>query len=173
MTDRLLEYVQRRANPGGLVMASEKQLIEKLDTSQEHLARAVAYLESEGKIEVLAPLPFLVLKLRSWSDSSARRARERQQISSHPASMHIDVPVSSSAAAATQPEDGGPGEGEALLDDVVAALGPEADREEFRQILAGYHPAFIRRCLHRVMATKAIRVSRAALFRSLLEKLSK
>jgi hypothetical protein len=71
-----------------------------------------------------------------------------------------------------QQEDGGAGEGEALLDEVLAVLGPSADHDEFRAILAGHSLDLIRRCLRRVQATKAIRVSRAALFRSLLEKLS-
>jgi len=70
-----------------------------------------------------------------------------------------------------QQEDGGAGEGEALLDEVVRVLGPEADREEFARILTGRSAELVRRCLRRVEATKSIRVSRAALFRSLLQKL--
>jgi hypothetical protein len=64
------------------------------------------------------------------------------------------------------------GEGEALLDEVLDILGPVADRDEFRTILAAHSPALIYRCLRRVQATKAFRVSRAALFRSLLQKLN-
>lgn len=69
-------------------------------------------------------------------------------------------------------EDGGAGEGEALLEEVLQFLGPEANRDEFREILAGHHPSLIHRCLQRVQVTRNIRVSRAALFRSLLTKLT-
>jgi hypothetical protein len=71
-----------------------------------------------------------------------------------------------------QREVGVAGEGEALLEEVLAVLGPDASRAEFRAILARYSDALVRRCLRRVEATKAIRVSRAALFRSLLTRLS-
>lgn len=172
MTGRLLDYLQGHANADGLVLASEMRMIARLKTSHEHLVEALKELESQGKIDILSPLPLLVLKLRSWSGSSSSRVRNEQQISSHAARVHSEVPVSSRAAAATQQEDGGVGEGVALLGEVLAALGPEADPAEFRQILADYHPALIRRCLNRVLTTKTIRVSRAALFRSLLQKLS-
>src|SRR5207247_5778304 len=107
-----------------------------------------------------------------WSSSSSPRELSEQQVSINQRSLHIEVPVSSRAAAATQQEDGGAGEGEALLEHVLGILGPDADRDEFAHILTGRSSALIRRCLRRVQATKAIRVSRAALFRSLLEKLS-
>jgi len=60
-----------------------------------------------------------------------------------------------------------------LLAEVLAVLGQSAERDEFQAVLRGYSPELIRRCLRRVRATKSIRVSRAALFRSLLQKLSR
>ena len=83
-------------------------------------------------------------------------------------------PSAYAAAAAInqqQQEDGGAGEG-GLLEEVLAVLGPGVDRDEFREILAGHPAALIHRCLKRVEATKQIRVSKAALFRSLLKKLA-
>jgi hypothetical protein len=171
MTERLLEHLHSRANSRGLVLANEDALLEKLATTHDALTRALKILEAQRTVEVLAPLPFVVIKLMKWSGSNAPRVRKEQQISDSKRSLHIEVPVSSAAAAATQ-EVGGLGEGEALLDQVLAALGPGADRAEFRAILAGNDPALIHRCLRRVRATKAIRVSRAALFRSLLQRLS-
>lgn len=175
MTERLLEHLKRHANHRGLVVASESRLLQELRTTHETLLASVVALESEGAIAVLAPLPFLVCRLRSWSGSSTARVRKEQQTSSNPASVHIEVPVSSSfaAAAAIHTEDGGAGEGEALLTEVLKVLGPSADREEFRRMLARYSPPLIRRCLGRVRATSTIRVSRAALFRSLLQRLSR
>jgi hypothetical protein len=172
VTERLLEYFQRHAGPDGLAFASETRLIEKFEAAHDELADALRQLESQGHVRILSSLPFVALKLRVWSGSSSHRVARTQQISSPPSSVHSEVPVSSRAAAATQQEDGGAGEGERLLDHVLATLGPEADRDEFRTILIGYDPALIHRCLRRVQATKAIRVSRAALFRSLLHKLS-
>lgn len=69
-----------------------------------------------------------------------------------------------------QQRDGGAGEGP-LLGRVLAVLGPEADPDEFRELVAQADPDLVRRCLRRVQATRAIRVSRAALFRSLLGRL--
>jgi hypothetical protein len=171
MTQPLLSALGRRVNHRGLVIASEDALIEELHVTHDALVDGLRKLEEAKLVETLAPLPFIVLRLRSWSGSSTPRARRAQQISGNPAIVHIEVPVSSRAAAATQQEDGGAGEGEALLDQVLATLGPEADREEFRRILAGHDSALIHRCLRRVRATRSIRVSRAALFRSLLQKL--
>jgi hypothetical protein len=174
MTERLRVALTRRANHRGIVLAREEVLRDELHASGTALRHALAELEAAGAIEVFSPLPFVVLKLLSWSGSSSPRVGEEQQISSERRQAHIEVPVSSfAAAAAIHTEDGGAGEGEALLGDVLKALGPSADRDEFRQMLARYSPSLIRRCLDRVGATKAIRVSRAALFRSLLEKLSR
>ena len=172
MTERLLDYLRGYANADGLAFASESRLIDEFSASHDDLARALNQLESDGKVRILSRLPFVALKLRAWPGSSSPRVQKMQQINSNQHSLHIVVPVSSRAAAATQQEDGGAGEGEALLDHVLAVLGPDADRDEFRAILAGREPALIHRCLRRVQATKSIRVSRAALFRSLLHKLS-
>ena len=173
MTDRLLDYLRVHATPRGLVLITETRLVETLHASRESLMASLKALEAEARIEILAPLPYgvLALKPRPWSGSSPLRRRNVQQISSERAGVHREVPVSSAAAAAMQQEDGGAGEGEALLDEVVRVLGPEADREEFARILTGRSAELVRRCLRRVEATKSIRVSRAALFRSLLQKL--
>jgi hypothetical protein len=172
MTERLFGQLQSRANRRGLALASETRLLRSLRTNHATLEAALSALEAEGRIHLLSTLPYVVLKLISWSGSSAPDVRKEQQISSDAAIVHMEVPVSSSrAAAATHTEDGGAGEGE-LLGEVLAALGPEANREEFRQLLPRYSAALVRRCLRRVQATTHIRVSRAALFRALLQRLS-
>jgi hypothetical protein len=175
--ERLLAVLRQHANPRGIALVAEDILIRESRLSRAAIAPMLMKLDRAGLVEVLSPLPFLVARLRgSWSGNSPSRVREQQQISSSSVSVHREVPISSSnraAAATQQSEDGGAGEGEQLLDQVLAVLGPEADRDEFRAILAGHHPALIHRCLRRVESTKTFRVSRAALFRSLLLKLSR
>lgn len=109
-----------------------------------------------------------------WSGSEPLNVHSKQQIRRDLRIVHREVPVSSSFAAAAiqQREVGGAGEGGSLLDEVVDTTGAEADRDEFARILVGKSPSLVRRCLRRVQATKVIRVSRTALFRSLLSKLS-
>lgn len=173
MIGKLIDELRSRANYRGRVITHETALLEELQLTHDELGAQLAELERTGLVEVLSPLPFLVLKLRSWSGSRPDRVPNEQRISSPKRDARIEVPVSSAAAAATQQlEVGGAGEGEALLDEVLAVLGPDADRDEFRVILAKHHAALIHRCLKRVQATKSIRVSRAALFRSLLDRLS-
>ena len=172
MTENLRNVLGRRVNHDGRVLVSERALLEECRATRDALVSALRTLEETRQIEILSPLPFLVLRLRSWSSSSNVRALKMQPNSSSKREAQGEVPVSSAAAAKQQREVGGAGEGEGLLDEVLAALGPEADRQEFRSILAGRHPSLIHRCLRRVQATKHIRVSKPALFRSLLQKLS-
>ncbi len=174
MTERLLDYLRRQANARGLVLASVVRMMAEFEISRPDLDEALRSLEAEGRIKILSPLPYAVLAItpHSWPGSSSAPREKKQQFSSSGRSLHREVPVSSRAATATQPEDGGAGEGEALLDQVLGVLGSEADRDEFRAILLGHDPVLIHRCLKRVLATRSIRVSRAALFRALLEKLS-
>jgi hypothetical protein len=173
--ERLLVVLREHANHRDIVLVAEDVLLRETDFTRDVLALTLKKLVQAGFVEVLSPLPFLVARLcGSWSGITHSHARHKQQISSSSASVHREVPVSSRAAAATQQsEDGGAGEGEPLLEQVLAVLGPEADRDEFRSILAGHHAALIHRCLRRVEATKMVLVSRAALFRSLLQKLSR
>jgi len=172
MTAELLRHLRSRVGRRGLVMRREAVLLAQLRTTKEVLSRALETLVREGAVAVLSPLPFLVLRLGSWSGSSHPGVKNKQQTPQVQAQLYMEVPVSTAAAAAATHEDGGAGEGEALLGEVLGLLGPEADREEFRRILAAHHPALIRRALGRVAQTKAIKVSRPALFRFLLRKLS-
>ena len=176
MTDRLFEYFRAQANARGLVLASETKLIRELKTSHEAIAAVLSSLESEGRIEVLTPLPYVVLRLRSWPGISTARVHKEQQDSGQQRNVHIEVPVSSSVAAAAAIQSrvvGGAGEGEALLREVVESL-DEADPEEFRTLLEPLPPQLIRRALRRTLATppSQIRKSKAALFRYLLTKLA-
>jgi hypothetical protein len=173
MKEQLFGFLRRRVGDHGLALVHESVLLNALGTTSKELSAALDVLASAGDVEVLSKLPYLVVRVHSWSGSKRPGVIEKQQDSRSPAHA-LDVPVSSSiaAAATNSSRDGGAGEGEALLDQVLATLGPEADPEEFRLILEGRSPVVIRQALRRVQATTTIRVSRAALFRSLLTKLS-
>lgn len=177
MTERLLAALRARANRRGMVLARSERLEAELHCSPEALKSTLQGLAEGGKLHVLSPSPYLVVALgpRSWPGSSSPRARNPPQVISQSRPSQAEVPVSSSfAAAAIQSgEVGGLGEGGRLLEEVLAALGPEARREEFAAILRRHSPALVRKCLLRVLATRQIRVSKAALFRALLEKLSR
>jgi hypothetical protein len=173
MTEQLIDYLRSRANRLDLVMARQEQLAEELKASPGKLSAALEALSESGKVRILSRLPYLVVALlpRPWSGSNPHPVRKEQRFRDDSVRMQEEVPVSR-AAAATQAEDGGAGEGEALLEEVLASLGPEAESDEFRFILAGHSPTLIRRCLARVRTTKRIRVSKAALFLHLLIKLA-
>lgn len=171
MTASLLSALRARANHRGLVLASEQMLARETATGPTSLRRSLHQLAAAGEIRVLAPLPFLVCKFISWSDTSRAIVPAARRNSAPRRSPQRVVPVSGAAAAKQQHEDRGAGEGGTLLDRVLEVLGPDADPAEFLSILAGRDPALVLRCLRRVEATKTIRVSRAALFRSLLSRL--
>lgn len=160
----------------GLVCRRPHRLAQDIGADEQQLAEWLDRLSKVELIEVQTPAPFLVIKLRAWSGSEPSES-EKTPDSGHPGSdAHIDVPVSSNAAAAaalSKREDGGQGEGEALLREVLAAL-DEADPVEFRQLLQQYPPDVVRRALRRVETTppSQIRKSKTALFRYLLTKLS-
>ena len=150
MTERLLAFLNTRANRRGIVIVAESTLLSEVGADRESVTAELEKFERAGLVQVLSPLPFLALKLRSWSGSSSPKERKEQQNSTVQRPIHEAVPVSSIAAAATQHREvGGAGEGEALLDEVLRTLGPEAERDEFRTILAGHHPTLIHRALKR------------------------
>ena len=178
MKHRLLATLRHRANHHGLATVREPQLLVDLSATHEDVASALDALTQAHLIEVLSPLPFLVVKLPKWSGHSSAERVESPEVIPPSSKLPLDVPASSgqtaAAAASSKQEDRGAGEGEALLDDVVGLLGPEADRDEFRTLLAHFSAGVARQALRRVAATPAsrIRKSKIALFRYLLTKLS-
>ena len=173
MTEQLLALLRRRRNHHGLSLAHQSVLLDELRSSTKDLNAALRELTERGEIEIISPLPFLAVRFPLWPGSSGPLVLETQQ-PLHREPIPLRGPVSSIAAAATNSSSGdrGAAEGEALLREVLAVLGPEADADEFRGILEGRSSEMIRRALRRVEATVRIRVSRAALFRSLLNRLS-
>ena len=109
------------------------------------------------------------MKLNFWPGSDAPKSIETSAGASESASSHKEVPVSSSKQAAAVLEDGGPGEGDRLVDEVARVVGGD-DRDEIRQLVAAFPRLVVLRALVRVRTTPvhAIRKSKFALFRYLL-----
>lgn len=173
MRDSLLRVLREHTSRRGLSLAREETLLAALDCDRGALAAALRELELVGEIETLVPLPFLVTRMRSWP--RAFPAVSVNTMEHEPASRSApDVPSVSSGgtAASASPIAGGTEVEDQPLRDVIAQLGDEASAEELRALITPYSHTLVRRCLQRVAATKHIRVSRLALFRSLLKRLS-
>ena len=167
----------KAANFNGVVSKRSDQIAAVLTIDEPTLLADLARLSDLGLIRSLNPAPYLVIQLALWPGKVDPPRAIAPAASSETPVAHSEVPVSSSAAAAasaTKPEVGGQGEGGDLLDRVLTALGPEADAEEMRELLAAHPAETVRRALQRVEATpsRQIRRSRTALFRFLLSKLS-
>jgi hypothetical protein len=167
------------ANYRGLVVRKTDRLAQDLGVPEQQVQEWLAPLVGTGLIEILSPAPYLAIRLRFWSGVTSSEREKPPESSGETGSAQLEVPVSSSNAAAAAAalhtgEDGGPGEGEELLGEVLATLDDDADPEELRQLLAQHDPEVVRRALRRVETTspEQIRKSRTALFRYLLTKLS-
>ncbi len=166
----------KSANHRGVVCKRSDQIAAILKTDEPELLADLATLVDLDLIRSLNPAPYLVIQLAMWPGREEVPAPQAPVAGSELLAAHSEVPVSSAAAAASasQPEVGGQGEGGALLDRVLAVLGPEADAVEMRDLVETSPAETVRRALARVEATPArqIRRSRTALFRYLLTKLT-
>lgn len=174
MTEALLQHLRSRSNHRGLVIVRAQVLEDALHASFEEVHHALVTLEREKHLRILSPLPFLTVALprRMWPGTKAEPAENAPQTGApdargHSYSFH-NQSIESKAIAI---EDGGVGEGETLLQEILAGLG-ESDPSSFRGVLEHYSPAAIRAVLTRVGATppERVRKSRTALFRYLLAK---
>lgn len=166
----------KAANHRGVVCKRSDQIAAILKTDEPTLLTDLAKLSDLGLIRSLNPAPYLVIQLTMWPGREEVPVPHAPAGASESLAAHTEVPVSSAAAAASaaQPEDGGQGEGGALVDRVLAVLGSEADAVEMRNLVETYPAETVRRALARVEATptRQIRRSRTALFRYLLTKLT-
>ena len=167
----------KAANYRGVVSKRSDQIAEMLKTDEPALIADLAKLSDLGLIRSLNPAPYLVIQLAMWPGKEEVPPPNVPVASSETPAVRSEVPVSSAAAAAasaSQQEVGGQGEGGALVDRVLAVLGPEADAVDMRDLVATYPVETVRRALTRVEATPArqIRRSKTALFRYLLTKLN-
>jgi hypothetical protein len=164
------------ANYRGVVLRRLDHLAGDLSVESSEIESWLSRLQMTRLVNVESPAPFLAIKLRSWPGDEVHRSEKRSENAKQPIDP-LNVPVSSSnaatAAASSNRENGGLGEGEGLLRQVLSVL-DEADENEFHEILKQHPVERIRQALSRVEATppEQIRKSKTALFRYLLTKLS-
>ena len=174
MTELLLTALRQRANNRGLVLAREGVLRATLRCSAEELTRELAALSDAGMVEILSPLPFLVLALRprSWSDTRSEPLKPANKTEpslhhaySYPMQLFNQEQLNNSYR---------PGElaaNDGLLHEILETLG-ETDPSSFRKAVENYPPSVIRTALNRVRRAKSIRKNRTALFRHLLPRIA-
>src|SRR5205085_122383 len=122
----LLAFIERHTTKNGQALMAQSSACDELRCSVEDLDAALHQLEVEGTITILSQLPYVVLRVASWSGKQSAITPIPLKGSSNSPRVHREVPVSSAAAAAKQQQDGGAGEGERLLRDVLTYLGSEA-----------------------------------------------
>jgi hypothetical protein len=157
---RLLARLQERANARGIVPVRGDVLAAEIGAPTEEVGTALDKLEQAGLLTILAPFPFLVLRLRSWSGKSTepRDSRASGYSYSKLSSNHMNESYRRPADAA-------------LLGEILDTLG-ETDPTTFEGAIKNFAPDVIRKALDRVRRTRSLRKNRTALFRYLLTKLS-
>lgn len=160
MTEQFLAVLQSHANARGIVLVAEEALTRDSSASRGEVESALAKLEDAGLVEVLAPLPFLVLRLRSWSGASQKPPESRAPGYSY-----------SKLSSNNVSESYRPTKDDALLREILDTLG-ETDPTTFEGAVRNFSPEVIRKALDRVRRTRSLRKNRTALFRYLLTKLS-
>ena len=171
MNIALLAALEARANVRGIVLAREETICRDLSMTDSALTRGIAELEANGAIDVLAPLPFLVARLRKWS------GKESKSLQMGPKSGALEVRAysfQSSLSGSKQLDESyrQPDTEAALLTEILETLG-ESDPTTFRGAVSSYPPGVIRTALGRVRRMKHIRKNRTAAFRFLLPRIAK
>ena len=157
--ERLLALLRARGKSRGIVPVSGESLTKEVGASQEEVGAALDRLERAGLLRILAPFPFLVIRLRSWSGSVTKATNPQSAYSySKLSSNRLNESYRPSA-------DGG------LLREILDTLG-ETDPTTFEGAVRNFPPEVIRKALDRVRRTRSLRKNRTALFRYLLTKLS-
>jgi len=158
--ERLLALLRARAKSRGIVPVSGESLTKEIGASQEEVGAALDKLERAGLLSVLAPFPFLVIRLRSWSGNVTNAGN------SQPSAYSYSKLSSNRLNESYRPS----ADGE-LLREVLDTLG-ETDPTTFEGAIRNFPPEVIRKALDRVRRTRSLRKNRTALFRYLLTKLS-
>ena len=154
MRGPLLHWLQAHANGRGVVLGRSDAMEAELEASPDALGHELTALEREGVVEILAPLPFLVLRLKKWSGRGQQSAFAYSSLLSHNRLIESESYRH-----------------EPLLHEILETLG-ETDVKAFAPVLEHYSPQIIRTALRRVRRARGIRKSRTALFRHLLPRLA-
>ena len=156
---RLLAHLRQRASPHGIVVLRAERLTSEIGVSEDALTAALKTLEEERKLKVVAPFPFLVVKLHSWSGKAPKAGESERSAYSYSYPM---VTHNSHSYSASERE---------LLEEILETLG-ETEPRAFYGAIRNYPADVIRKALDRVRRTRVLRKNRTALFRYLLSRLS-
>jgi hypothetical protein len=158
----------------GHAWRTQERLTQTLHADTPTIDRWLGRLVDAHLVTVIAPLPYLVVKLPFWPSSAVPNASRQPENSSSAVPAQEEVPVYGQSNIATAAfklfGDRGPGEGgQALRTRLTAILGNDQDVD---QALASVSAPVLLRALHRVEATPdhEIKKSRLALFRFLVAK---
>lgn len=156
---RLLARLRERANARGIVPVRGDVLGQEVGASQNEVGAALEKCERAGLLRIIAPFPFLVVKLHSWSGTSskARESARKSYSYSYPVITHKSYSYSAAERK--------------LLDEILETLG-ESDSQAFEGAIRNFSADVIRKSLDRVRRARSLRKNRTALFRYLLTKLS-
>src|SRR5882672_8666560 len=163
--ERLLICLRGRANARGVVPVRANALASEVEASQDDVRAALENLARAGLVEILAPFPFLVVKLRKWSGEAVKTADSAPSAYSYPKQLFH----SQHLKASYRPKGEEPAS--ELLHEILETLG-ETDATSFEKAVELYSPHVIRAALDRVRRARDIRKSRTALFRHLLPRLA-
>jgi len=165
MKDRLLHTLRNRASAQGVVITREVVLCDELQSTSEALRVALTALATDSEIEILSPLPYLVLRLKRWPGNHEESSNLPTSAYSYPKLLQ-----SKRLKKSYRPER--PRGGDELLHEILETLG-ETDGASFKKAVELYSPYVIRTALSRVRRAQGIRKSRTALFRHLLPRLAR
>jgi len=165
--ERLLICLRGRSNDRGVVSVRGDVLAKEVEASQEDLGTALDKLARAGLVEILAPFPFFVVRLRKWSGKDAKSDESAPNAYSHSKQLFHSQHVKASY----RPKGGGEQPASDLLREILETLG-ETDATSFEKAVELYSPHVIRTALDRVRRARGIRKSRTALFRHLLPRLA-
>src|SRR5437867_4321019 len=139
MTERVFQALRRRTDHRDLIIVREPALIEELEISAEQLRESLHHLEAQGLIEVLSPLPFLVVK---WSGESPKKPNTGGSAYSFQSSLSQSKQLKESYRPSESDQ-------EILLQEILETLG-ESDPTTFRGAIRNYPPGVIRTALTRI-----------------------
>lgn len=157
---QLLARLRERANSRGIVPVRGEVLAEEVGALTHEVGVTLDRLQRAGLLRILAPLPFLVVRLSSWPSSTVKAPVSR------PASYSYGKLSNNRLIESYRPD-----KDEALLREILDTLG-ETDPTTFVGAIKNFAPEVIRKALDRVRRTRSVRKNRTALFRYLLTKLS-
>ena len=161
MTEQILQELQRRTNHRDFVIVRGSVLLDELRVTPEVLEAAIRKLEADRLIEILSPLPFLVVK---WPGKRSKSLNPEDNAYSFQSSLSQSKHLKESYRSTKVERD-------ALLQEILDTLG-ESDPTTFRGAVHSYPPGVIRTALARIRRMKNVKKNPTAVFRFLLPRIA-